>query len=236
MGNSFNAFKPGYSFRYNGNWYNQLKPAIEKSSGQSFGELMLDHIIRPLNLKNTAPSTDDSVSFKLTGYNKKIFLTKVATPYDWQHRKLAPIKYNYVFGPAAGLMSCVSDLATYSTAIDEHKFLNASTWDQMFTPFVTVKGKTIPYGLGWFVANYKGVKIVWHTGWWSGYSALFLKIPEKDLTFIILANSQDLSRPFYHVWQPLPGFAFFSPFRTNLGKTFLASDFAKEFVLHFGDF
>jgi CubicO group peptidase (beta-lactamase class C family) len=236
MGNSFNAFKPGYSFRYNGDWYGRLKPVIEKSSGQLFGELMMNTLVKPLGLKSTVPSTDDSVSFKLTGYDKKAFLQQVAVPYDWQHRKLAPIKFNYSFGPAAGLMSSVNDLAIYSTAIDDGKFLHAKTWSEVFTPFVTPKGKKIPYGLGWFVKYYKGVKVVWHTGWWSGYSALFLKIPEKDLTFIILANSQDASRPFYHVWQPIPGIGFFSPFRTNLGKTFMASDFAKEFVLHFCDF
>jgi CubicO group peptidase (beta-lactamase class C family) len=160
----------------------------------------------------------------------------VAVPYDWQHRKPQPIQYNYSFGPAAGLMSCVSDLAVYSNAIDEGKFLDEATWKQVFTPFVTVKGKNIPYGLGWFVKDYKGVKVIWHTGWWSGYSALFLKIPEKDITFIILANSQDLSRPFYHLWQPIPGMAFPNPFRTNLGKTFTSSAFATEFISHFGDF
>ena len=37
-GNSLNGFKPGYSFRYNGNWYGQLGTVIEKASGQSFGE------------------------------------------------------------------------------------------------------------------------------------------------------------------------------------------------------
>ncbi|MGC4023210.1 MAG: serine hydrolase domain-containing protein [Cyclobacteriaceae bacterium] len=236
MGNSFNAFKPGYSFRYNGDWYARIKPVIEKSSGRSFGELLMDSIVKPLGLKNTVPSTDDSVNFKLTGYNREAFLAKVALPYDWHHRKLNPIKFKYIFGPAAGLMSSVNDLAIYSTAIDEGKFLDAKTWNEVFTPFVTPKGKTIQYGLGWFVKNYKGVKVVWHTGWWNGYSALFLKIPEKDLTFIILANSQDVSRPFYHLWQPIPGFGFPSPLRTNLGKTFMASGFAKTFIQHFGDF
>ena len=71
--------------------------------------------------------------------------------------------------------------------------------------------------------------MVWHTGWWTGYSALFIKIPEKDLTFIVLANSQDLSRPFYiHKLLSL-----LNPFHKNLNKTLTDSDFAKAFMNHF---
>lgn len=130
-------------------------------------------------------------------------------------------------------MSSVSDLAVYSVAIDEGRFLADTTWQKVFTPFVTPKGKTIQYGLGWFVKYYKGVKVMWHTGWWTGYSALFIKIPSKELTFIILANSQDLSRPFYHIVKPLPGIGMFNPFRRNLNNTLMASDFGAAFLDHF---
>jgi len=233
MGNTGNGFKPGYKFRYNGDWYGRLSSAIEKSSGKSYGELLMNTIILPLGLKNTVPSTDDSVDFKLTGYDKNSFLTKVAKPYDWKNKQFNRVTFSYGFGPAAGIMSTVSDLAVYSIAIDEKKFLKPGTWEQVFTPFVTPRGKTIQYGLGWYVKYYKGIKVVWHTGWWTGYSALFIKIPEKDLTFIVLANSQDLTRPFYHIIQPIPGFGLYQPFRKNLNNNLLASDFAKAFIDHF---
>jgi CubicO group peptidase (beta-lactamase class C family) len=233
MGNSLNAFKPGYTFRYNGDWYNRLGLVIEKASGHSFGELLMQNIIRPLGLQHTVPSTDDSVNFKLTGYQLENFKTKVAKPYDWQKKQLVPVQYTYGFGPAAGLMSSVADLGVYAIALDEQQFLQSQTWEKVFTPFVTPKGKQISYGLGWYVKNYKGVKVAWHTGWWTGYSALFIRIPEQALTFIVLANSQDLSRPFYHLVQPVPGFGFFNPFRSNLNKNLLVSDFAKAFFHYF---
>ncbi|HUP12348.1 MAG TPA: serine hydrolase domain-containing protein [Niastella sp.] len=229
-GNAFNGFKPGYSFRYNGDWYNRLGSVIQKASGQTFGELLLKNIIRPLRLQNTAPSINDSINFQLTGYNKDSFSRNIAKPYNWAGKQLHPVVFSYGFGPAAGLMSSVSDLATYSIAIDEKLFLKPDTWEQVFTPFVTPKGKTLQYGLGWFVKYYKGVKVMWHTGWWMGYSTLLVKIPEKDLTFIILANSQDLSRPFYHTLKPIP---IPNPFTRSLNKNLLASDFAKAFMDHF---
>jgi CubicO group peptidase (beta-lactamase class C family) len=229
MGSSMNGFKPGYQFKYNGDWYNRLKDVIEQSSGRSFGMLLLDSILKPLGLKETVPSTDDSVNFSLTGKDKTAFQSKVAKPYDWQNKQIVPIVYHYHFGPAAGIMSSVHDLAQYSMAIDENKFIDAQTWQHVFTPFKTPKGKTIQYGLGWFVGYHKGLKLLWHNGWWTGYSALFVKIPEKDLTLIILANSQDLTRPFMtsNFWKWL------NPFDKNLNKNLLASDFAASFYNHF---
>lgn len=238
MGNVWNSYKPGYRFRYNGSWYHQLDTAISKASGRSFGELVMDTIIRPLGLKRTVPSTDDSLDFSLSGYSREEVLQWTAKPYDWQKKKkqLHPVTFKYGFGPAAGLMSTVADLAVYSAAIDDGRFLQPQTWEQIWTPFVNKRGKRIQYGLGWFVTYYKGIKMVWHTGWWLGYSALFLKVPEKDITFIILANSQDLSRPFYHIVQPIPGFfGMRSPFHQNLNKKIQASKFAKAFLDHFLD-
>ncbi len=229
-GNWLNGFKPGYSFRYNGAWYGELGKVIEKGSGESFGELLMKNIITPLHMTSTVPSTDDTVNFNLTGYSKDSFIARVAKPYNWQGKQISPITMNYGFNPAAGIMSSVADLAKYSIAIDEKRFLKPETWEKIFTPYVTPKAKTIQYGLGWFVKDYKGLKIVWHTGWWYGYSTLLIKIPAKDLTFIILANSQDLSRPFYMTYYPVP---LPHPFKKSLSKELMVSDFASLFVEYF---
>ena len=51
----------------------------------------------------------------------------------------------------------------------------------------------LPHGLGWFVQEYRGRKLVWHSGWWEkAYSAIHLKVPEEKLTLILLANSEGL--------------------------------------------
>ena len=41
-----------------------------------------------------------------------------------------------------------------------------------------------------------GETLLWHTGLWEGaYSALYLKAPERNLTVILLANSDGLQWP-----------------------------------------
>ena len=38
-----------------------------------------------------------------------------------------------------------------------------------------------------------GARLVWHSGWWEdAYSALYLKVPDRDATIILLANSEGL--------------------------------------------
>jgi CubicO group peptidase (beta-lactamase class C family) len=226
QGNSFNGFKPGYSFGYNGDYYGQLIKPIEQESGQSFGQLLVEQIIRPLGLTHTAPNPSDTVNFSLTGYDRIAYSKLVAKPYDLVKGRIVPTTYPSYFGPSAGMLSSVNDLATYSIAIDESRFLRAATWEQVFTPFQSPKGKTLPYGLGWFIRSYKGIKVLWHTGLWTGNSSLLVKIPEKDLTLIILANSPDLNRPFY---------AKYDIFRTNprLQKDLRASAFARAFLDQF---
>ncbi len=222
-GNTFNGFKPGRNFKYNGSWYHRLGNAYVSATGKTFGELVISEVIKPLDLSNTAPSLDDTLAFSLSGLDRASYEEKVAKPYDWKKKNLVPVDFNYNFGPAAGLMSTVADLAKYSNAIDEGRILEEDSWRRLFTPYTTEKGKTILYGLGWFVHDYYDTQFIWHTGWWQGYSSLLIKVPALDLTFIILANSQDVSRPFYK----------FISLGKSLHKDLLASDFAKAFIDHF---
>ena len=120
----------------------------------------------------------------------------LAQPYALDREfKITKISYPQGFSTSAGLMSTVLDMAKYDIAIDQNKFLTKETQQLAFTPTVSTKGEQLPYGLGWFTQNYKGTKLIWHYGYWTGNSSFILKVPEQNITFIIMANSDNLSRP-----------------------------------------
>ncbi len=120
----------------------------------------------------------------------------IAQPYALDREfNITKIKYPTYFGTSAGLMSSVLDMAKYDIAIDQNKFLTRETQQLAFTPAVSTKGETLPYGLGWFTQNYKGTKLLWHYGYWTGNSSFILKVPERNITFIAMANTDNLSRP-----------------------------------------
>jgi CubicO group peptidase (beta-lactamase class C family) len=120
----------------------------------------------------------------------------LAQPYALDREfKITKISYPEGFSTSAGLISTVLDMAKYDIAIDQNKFLTKETQQLAFTPAVSTKGESLPYGLGWFTQNYKGTKLLWHYGYWTGNSSFIMKVPEQNITFIIMANSDNLSRP-----------------------------------------
>jgi hypothetical protein len=42
----------------------------------------------------------------------------------------------------------------------------------------------------------KGVRVVWQYGLWTAISTLLLKVPEQELTLVIIANTDALSAPY----------------------------------------
>jgi CubicO group peptidase (beta-lactamase class C family) len=95
---------------------------------------------------------------------------------------------------AAGVVSTVEDLARFDIAYDAGRLVRPATRERMFTAFVNSKGDTLPYGLGWFVEHVAGTRVIWHFGWYPPtISALYVKVPERRLTLLLLANCDALS-------------------------------------------
>jgi hypothetical protein len=90
-------------------------------------------------------------------------------------------------------MGSVRDLATISIALDQDRFFDPATKEIMLSPTVALPGEELNYGLGWFVQWHQGVKIEWHGGEWYSQSALFLRVPERNMTFVAVANTRRMS-------------------------------------------
>jgi CubicO group peptidase (beta-lactamase class C family) len=87
-------------------------------------------------------------------------------------------------------------VARFSISIDEGLFLEPETWDSVFTPAVSNSGMTLPYGLGWFIYEHQGALLQWHYGYWTSNSSLIVRAPGRGLTFVVVANTNMLSRAY----------------------------------------
>jgi CubicO group peptidase (beta-lactamase class C family) len=91
------------------------------------------------------------------------------------------------------VVSTAADLARFDAALTRGELLSAESVRRMWTPGRAADGTPLAYGLGWFVQEHAGRRLVWHAGWWpQAYSALYLKLPDERLTMIVLANSEGM--------------------------------------------
>jgi CubicO group peptidase (beta-lactamase class C family) len=96
-----------------------------------------------------------------------------------------------------GLVTTVRDLAKLDGALESRLLLLDETLAQAWQPVLGYRGTALPSGLGWFVQSYNGQRVVWQFGMVpNAYSSLIVKVPERNLTLILLANSDRLSAPF----------------------------------------
>jgi CubicO group peptidase (beta-lactamase class C family) len=184
---------PGTQFSYNGDRFALLESVIASAAGKSFAAALQERIIARLGLNRTAPNPQ-SAAFSVSGLTKATFEANMARGYTYTNRAYSATNYPTSFGAAAGLTSSALDVAAFSMAMDRDALLRPETKTLAWTPAVTPSGATLPYALGWFSTTYKGVRVIWHYGYWTANSSLIVKVPDKGLTFVVLANTDGLSR------------------------------------------
>jgi CubicO group peptidase (beta-lactamase class C family) len=219
--------KPGDKYAYSGSWFGYLGYAIEKASGDSFRDQLINQVLEPLNMTDTVPGLDLLDETPETNKVKNIgryrsALSRLAKPYSLygsDEDVLSPYPPNGI-NSAAGLISTVVDLSKFDIALDRHVLLKPETQQLAWTNARTNSGVEIPYGLGWFVQRAGDMKLVWHYGQWPVFSGLILKIPERNLTLILLANNTALCRPF----EMADGDALKSPFALAFIRAFTNRD------------
>jgi CubicO group peptidase (beta-lactamase class C family) len=189
---------PGQHYQYNGARYGLLSQVVLAATGRSLQEWVYERILQPLGMENTAPSPPAACAGLPFAPTCERVYAALAKPYflDSDFNPLPGFNEDY-FNAGAGLMSTVVDLAKYDAALDANTLVTEATKEQMWTPTVSNSGQVLPYGLGWFTQSYRGTRFIWHSGFSPpSTSALFLKLPEEGLTFIVLANTDLLSRSY----------------------------------------
>jgi CubicO group peptidase (beta-lactamase class C family) len=186
---------PGTRYAYNGNRFSLLDSVVQRATGKSFAAAVQERIVAPLGLTHTAP-TPQSAAFAESGLDRSTYQANVAPGYTWTNGAFVPTAYQTGFSTAAGLTASARDYAAFTMAMDRDAFLDPSTKALAWTPAIGPGGEVFPYGLGWFATDYKGVRIIWHYGYWTASSTLVMKVPSHDLTFVLLANTDGLSAPY----------------------------------------
>ncbi len=177
------AFSPGSRFQYGSIGYPLLSVIISSIDKSPYPEVLNQRILQPLAMNNS-------------GYNQIYELKKnYAFAYEnWDFGYNVSEFYNpsHAIG-ASGMYSTLHDLLTWSRALTKNVLLNDSLTQLMFTP-VTYRHYE-GYGYGWYIGHYEfaenGKRIYYqqHSGGMPGHTSLITRIPEKELTVVLLNNT-----------------------------------------------
>src|SRR5688572_3092040 len=195
----------GSRYLYDGDRFATLTPVVEACARMSFRQALRAEILDRVAMTGSVPGHDlEAPSAQLaadfddaTLARYRSVIARLAKPYTSNGDGATPAEYPpRGINAAAGLISTVRDLAGYSVAIDRGILVRSQTQAIAWTPFALSSGQASPYGLGWFTQTTNAGRTVWHYGLWPTFSSLLLKVPARDVTLILLANSDGLSARF----------------------------------------
>lgn len=174
---------PGTKYAYSNTNYHLLAMIVEKVSGQTFADYLTAHEFRPAGM--TAARLADP---------KTPSPPPLATGYNWNGKALTRNTLRFPqainFGDS-GLLSTVGDLAKWADALADGRLLTPTMIRQMETPGKLADGTPVSYGLGWIVSEYRGHRLIGHSGAEPGYSSSLFRFPDDHLTVILLSNAFD---------------------------------------------
>jgi CubicO group peptidase (beta-lactamase class C family) len=192
--------KPVSSFRTRYGYQNLMFIAagkvIERVTGKPWCTVVRERILDPLGMKSTTCGFGD-------------LGPDAASPHNESGGKLRALPHGNVNGGygAVAINSSVSDLSKWvRTQLGKGKFegkqifSEANAW-QMHQPYLTQPisenaSRANPtrhfsgVGMGWFVYDYQGRKIINHSGGLDGMLSYTVLIPEENAGFVVLSNSE----------------------------------------------
>ena len=194
--------KPTTSFRSAYGYQNLMFIAagevLERVSGKTWAQFVRERILTPLRMNNTKTSVREYKA----GDN-------VAVPHNESGGRLRPLHFGNVDGAAAAaaLNSSVADVSNWlrlqlgrGKFEGKQLFSEKQSW-QMWQPNIMIpiseaSAKFNPtrhfnsYGLGWFLWDYHGRKVVSHGGGLDGMISETAMMPEENLGLVVLTNSE----------------------------------------------
>jgi len=195
------------TYNYNPSRYEALGGVVEQCANGKYPLKLTSQLLDRLGMTATVPG-ENLNDRSLPAPDRLLYpaatlrqygdvLARMATPYKVDSRGRAT-PTAYVPKPlttSAGIVSTVEDLAQFDRVLTVRVDSGVVSPDTLNLAWN--RAGSLPTGLGWFVQSYNGQKLVWHFGMErDAYSSLILKVPEKNLTLILLANSDGLSAPY----------------------------------------
>jgi len=178
-------------FQYQNLMYMSAGVLLEKLSGQSWEDYLIEQVLQPLEMRRSTPY----LSVMQADANH-------ALPYRLKQGKLQRLAFRSAesVGPAGSLHSSAQDMAQWlqfnlGNLQGDASLLKPGTLKQLHSPQVILSQQSalpeIPfklYGLGWLIYPYRGQLLLEHGGNIDGFSASVSFLPHHNSGVVVLSN------------------------------------------------
>lgn len=178
-------------YQYQNEMFIVAGEVVSAVAGTNYDRFIASRIFEPLGMRRTNTSITD-----LKG------LANVATPHALLDGKMVPIEYRMIdnVGGAGDINSSARDMAQWvrlqlgGGTFEGKQLIAPTTLAEMHSGQIVPRGgasatfKFSEYGLGWGVQEYRGQKIVQHSGAIDGMQSMVAMMPEKKLGVVVLTN------------------------------------------------
>ncbi|UPG91884.1 serine hydrolase [Luteibacter aegosomaticola] len=180
---------------------------IEQVSGKPWADFVRDRIFQPLGMSESITSAPDHINpgdDTAIGHAKFDFKDlKPVEPMSWNNNPSAGGIYSSVHDLSKWMnMQLAGGVYTDASGKEQRLFSSArqkEMWS-LITP-IRIGEPSVPelkaavpnfsgYGEGWFVSDYRGHKLVWHTGGWPGMVSRLTMVPDLHLGIVVLTNQE----------------------------------------------
>lgn len=186
--------KPVYPFRAKWGYTNAAfltaGELVTSTTSRSWESFIKDNIFAPLGMINT----------QALSKNMPAALNKTAA-HTITDGRLTAIPYAQLDGlaPSGSISSSINDMSKWVLAllnngkVGQREIIPAGAINATWQPQAFVgeadKGGFLMYGLGWYLQDYYGHRVVSHTGSVNGYESSVTLVPDQKLGIVILTNT-----------------------------------------------
>lgn len=162
---------------------------VAQTQKTTWEKFVPERVFKPLGMTNSNMSIKEMEKAKDISFGYEYNL-------DTKETRRLPFRPIDDVAPAGSINSSARDMAKWITFVMDGGVVNGKRLvsEKGFEEWIKVQNdkitpnKSTNYGLGWFLQNWNGLKVVQHGGNIDGFNSLVAMIPEKKLGFVMLTN------------------------------------------------
>jgi len=172
-------FEPGSQHRYCNSGYAILAMIIEKISGKSFADFLKENIFNPVGMNNTIAFEEgiSEIPNRSYGYND----TDSGMVFSDQSLTSATLG-------DGGIYTSITDMQKWDLALSQSRLISKELQAKAWSKGKLLNGEIFDYGYGWRLDEYDNRVTRYHTGGTCGFSNVYFRFPESNLSVLILIN------------------------------------------------